>query len=76
MNGTIASLVTSRPLTAPQNAVAATPPSAATPGDAPDPSSNAMTTVERAIIDPTERSIPPAAMIIVMPRAAVLTIAV
>ena len=35
-----------------------------------------MTTVPSAIIEPTERSMPPETMTIVMPTAAMLTIAV
>ena len=75
MNGTTRRPVMSTPLTRPQSAAAATPPSRRGEGDQPARSSSAMTTVVSATTDPTDRSMPPDTMTIVMPSAAVQTIA-
>ena len=78
MNGTTWSRVISRPLSAPHSAPAATPPSGARSRRRRRParSSSAVTTVLSATMEPTDRSIPPATITIVMPSAATQTMAV
>ena len=76
MKGTTRSRVMRMPLASPQAAAAATPPSADRSGLTSRLSNSAMTTVLSAMIEPTERSMPAATMTMVMPRAAVQTIAV
>ena len=68
MNGTTRRPVTSTPLIRPHAAPAAMAPAAATSGHEPSRSSSASTTVLSAITDPTDRSIPPATITIVMPK--------
>ena len=75
MNGTTRRPVTRTPFITPHAAPAAIAPAAATSGHDPPRSSWAMTTVLRAITDPTDRSIPPATITIVMPSAATHTMA-
>ncbi len=76
MNGVMPSPATSAPLTAPVSAATAMPASAAGKGPTPALSSEATTTVVSATVDPTERSMPPSMMIMVMPAAATPTTAV
>ncbi len=76
MNGTTRSRVMSRPLTVPHSAAAASAPSAASAGSMPMRSRSAVTTVLSATMDPTERSMPPETMTIVIPSAATQTMTV
>ena len=76
MNGTTRSPVISTPFISPHSAPAAIAPAAATSGHDPSRSSCAVTTVLSAMTDPTDKSIPPATITIVMPSAATHTIAV
>ena len=76
MNGTTLSRVTSAPLSAPQPTPAAMPASAASTGGAPARRTAAITTVASAMIAPTERSMPPDTITMVMPSAATATMVV
>ena len=76
MNGTTRSPVMRTPFIRPHTAPAAIAPAAATSGHDPPRSSCAVTTVLSAMTDPTDRSIPPATITIVMPSAATHTMAV
>jgi hypothetical protein len=74
MNGTMRSRVTSAPIASPTTAPTATPPRPATSGPTrARSSSHATTTVASAMVDPTDRSIPPATITRVMPSAAMPT---
>ncbi len=64
------------PITAPTRTPVPMPASAATPGECPARSAIAETIVPSAIVEPTERSMPPETMISVAPIAAVPTTAV
>ncbi len=76
MNGVRSSRVMSSPMRAPHAEPAATPPSAATSGGTFCFKSSAIATVQSAMFEPMERSMPPEMMISVMPSAAVPTTAV
>ena len=76
MNGTTRRPVMSTPFISPHTAPAAIAPAAATSGHEPSRRNCAVTTVLSAMTDPTDRSIPPATITIVMPSAATHTIAV
>jgi hypothetical protein len=73
MKGVTRSRVTSSPVSNPAAVEARMPPQAAVHGPAPARRSDATTTVASATPDPTERSMPPCTMIIVMPTATTAT---
>ena len=62
MKGTMPSRVISAPLTSPHSAPTPTPPKIPTTGLAPSYKRTAVTTEESAMIEPTDRSMPPATM--------------
>ena len=76
MNGITRSLVMNRPLMTPTTPPATTPSSTARSGLTPSRIAIAVTTPVSAITDPTDRSMPPLTMIIVMPMAPSATMTV
>ena len=76
MKGTTRSEVIASPLTKPTRPPTIIPPSSATLGGQECLSARAVTTLVKAMFDPTERSIPPLMMIRVMPIAPSATIMV
>ena len=76
INGTTRNRVMIVPLTKPHRVPVRMPMRDALMGDAPACRAAAMVTVASAMIDPTDKSMPPAMMTNVMPSAAVPTIAV
>jgi hypothetical protein len=76
MNGTTRRLVMRSPLARPPTAPAPIAAATARAGLESARSISAVTTVLKATTDPTDRSIPPATITIVMPSEAVQTIAV
>jgi len=73
MNGVTLSRVTRDPVKRPQADPVSIPPIAARKGGVPDCRSKATITVQREIVDPTDRSIPPETITRVIPRAAMPT---
>ena len=69
MNGTMPSLVTSKPFSAPKSAPDATPPSADRAGPMPARSITAVITDASAMTEPTDRSMPPLTITRVIPVA-------
>jgi hypothetical protein len=76
MNGMTFRRVMARPLATPMAPPAITPSSTDTIGDTPVRSASAVTTPVSAMAEPTDKSIPPLTMIIVMPMAPSATITV
>ena len=75
MKGVTLRRVTRKPVKRPHKAPVAIPRKAAAKGDTPEAIKRAITTVHKAIVEPTERSIPPEMMIKVIPSAAIPTTA-
>ena len=75
MKGVTLRRVTRKPVSNPHSEPVTTPNRAAVRGENPAVSMRAITTVQRAMVEPTDRSIPPEMMTIVIPSAAIPTTA-